>query len=98
MSSDEDIEKGTCVNHTVDVMKCLTKSSKLEAHVLSAQLYALYFMSLFLGIPSGKAWGKTKRVYYDADQQKEKDLGKFLIVGRCFLFNKASSSCQTVSK
>ncbi|CAB3997537.1 Hypothetical predicted protein [Paramuricea clavata] len=26
------------------------------------------------GIPSEKAWGKKKKVYYDADQHKEKDL------------------------
>jgi hypothetical protein len=32
---------------------------------------------LFPGIPSEKAWGKKKKVYYDADQQKENDLGKF---------------------
>ena len=31
----------------------------------------------FPGIPSEKAWGKKKKVYYDADQHKEKDLGKF---------------------
>jgi hypothetical protein len=31
----------------------------------------------FPGIPSEKAWGKKKNVYYDADQQKEKDLGEF---------------------
>jgi hypothetical protein len=31
----------------------------------------------FPGIPSEKAWGKKKKVYYDADQHKGKDLGKF---------------------
>lgn len=32
--------------------------------------------SMSLGIPSEKAWGKKKKVYYDAGQRNEKDLGK----------------------
>ena len=34
-------------------------------------------LNFFPGIPSEKAWGKKKKVYYDADQYKDKDLGKF---------------------
>lgn len=32
-----------------------------------------------LGIPSEKAWGKKKKVYYDAGQRDEKGLGKSII-------------------
>lgn len=35
--------------------------------------------SMSLGIPSEKAWGKTKKVYYDAGQRDEKGLGKSII-------------------
>ena len=40
-------------------------------------LKELFLWIFFPGIPSEKAWGKKKKVYYDADQYKDKDLGKF---------------------
>lgn len=38
----------------------------------------MIFLTNILGakIPSEKAWGKKKTVYYDAEQYKEKDFGK----------------------
>ena len=44
----------------------------------SVQLPKLFYFQWCVfntGIPSEKAWGRRKKIYYDADSQKENDIG-----------------------
>ena len=62
------------------MMRILKKVGTEFSHSLFTYSYSTHKYAhplSFPGIPSEKAWGKKKNVYYDADQHKEKDLGKF---------------------